>query len=291
MESAPKILITKEDKERQLKGVKEFKFNMTIDKDTFQLKLAETKDNNSIIIQVCKINQLSYIFYESILSFDDFIKLDKIFSEYDELDEILLMIVNCFQEKKILIKEVKDNELQLGIKIISIKGKEKIVDINLNKIEIKQNSIIKYQNKNFFKKEEINLFYNISFGKEKNKWFKIKPIKITKKTKSKMIKLEYKYNNKEKNISLLGKNFIKSNKNKCFIIINNKQYSLTNNIKELKEKIYKLIQIKLRILENIIDLNEMFFESSSLISLCDISKLNINNVINMGYLFFIKFFT
>ena len=236
MESAPKILITKEDKERQLKGVKEFKFNMTIDKDTFQLKLAETKDKNSIIIQVCKINQLSYIFYESILSFDDFIKLDKIFSEYDELDEILLMIVNCFQEKKILIKEVKDNELQLGIKIISIKGKEKIVDINLNKIEIKQNSIIKYQNKNFFKKEEINLFYNISFGKEKNKWFKIKPIKITKKTKSKMIKLEYKYNNKEKNISLFGKNFIKSNKNKCYIIFNNKQYSLTNNIKELKKK-------------------------------------------------------
>ena len=39
------------------------------------------------------------------------------------------MIVNCFQEKKILIKEVKDNELQLGIKIISIKGKEKIADI------------------------------------------------------------------------------------------------------------------------------------------------------------------
>ena len=141
MESAPKILITKEDKEQQLKG-KEFKFNMEIEKDTFQLKLAETKDKNSIIIQVCKINQLSYIFYESILSFDDFIKLDKIFSEYDELDEILLMIVNCFQEKKILIKEVKDNELQLGIKIISIKGKEKIVDINLNKIEIKQNSII-----------------------------------------------------------------------------------------------------------------------------------------------------
>ena len=199
------------------------------------------------------------------------------------------MIVDCFREKKILIKEVKDDELQLGIKITSIKGKEKIVDIYLNKIEIKQNAIIKFKNKNVFKnkKEEIGFIYDTSFRKYKNKLFKIKPINKIKKYKNEIIKLEYLYNNKEKNSSFFGMNFIKSNKNKCFIIFNNKKYNLINNIKELiNKKKNKLILIKIRIIENIIDLAEMFFKCISLISLNDISKWNTNNVISMKNLFY-----
>ena len=141
MECAPRVLTTKEGKELQLKEAKEF--DIIIEKDTFHLKVAKIKDKNSIIIYATKINQLSDFFYESILSFDDFVKLDKIFRAYDELDEIFSIIVDCFQEKKIVIKEVKDDELQLGIKFMSLTGKEKIVDINLNKKEINQDSIIK----------------------------------------------------------------------------------------------------------------------------------------------------
>ena len=138
---------------------------------------------------------------------------------------------------------------------------------------------IKLKNTNLFKKEEIHYIYDISFGKNKNKSFKIK--------RNKMIKLEYKYDNKEKNIYFLGMNFIKSNKNKCYIIFNNKQYKLTNNIKELKDiKKKSIIQIKLRILENIIDLAYMFFYCSSLIYLKNISNINTNKVNNMSNLFY-----
>ena len=98
------------------------------------------------------------------------------------------------------------------------------------------------------------------------------------------IKIKYKVN-KEKKIRLFGKIFVEENKNKCKIKINKIKNELkeyyeiedTSNIEEIN--IY-LIGIK-----NIKNMNSMFEECESLLSLTNISKLNTSNITDMNRMF------
>ena len=107
------------------------------------------------------------IFYENDFSFKDFVKLDKTFRICDKLDDIFENLLILFNEKKIIIKEKKDDSLILNLKLFSMTGKEKIVEMKLFQKEMNQDSIIKELNKKIKILEEENK--NL---KEENKKFK-----------------------------------------------------------------------------------------------------------------------
>ena len=85
----------------------------------------------------------------------------------------------------------------------------------------------------------------------------------------------------KKNIIIFGNKFVKNNKNKCKMIIDNKEYELMSeyNIENYKKN---RLEIKLKVINNIIDMSYMFYNCQSLLSLPDISKINTSNVINMS---------
>ena len=82
--------------------------------------------------------------------------------------------------------------------------------------------------------------------------------------------------NKE-NIKIFGEEFVKNNRNIYKMIIENKEYEISEkfNIKN-----YNKLEIKLKGINNVNDISCMFGGCSSLLSLPDISKWNINNVNN-----------
>ena len=118
--------------------------------------------------------------------------------------------------------------------------------------------------------------------------------------------------NNQKKIRLFGENFVKNNKNNCFLFVNNKKkdlceyYNFEKNFEEVL--IVKLIETKtisdmsfmfsecesLSFVPNfsnwntdeVIDMKYMFYDCISLQSLPDISKWNTNNIEDMKYMFF-----
>ena len=99
-----------------------------------------------------------------------------------------------------------------------------------------------------------------------------------------IIKLTYALNEKE--IKLFGNDYIKNNKTKSYLIINNKKFDLKklNNIyvHNIKKKVDK-IKIKERVLDKTINLNSKF---EGCISLINISGLNQTEVKSMEKLFY-----
>ena len=93
------------------------------------------------------------------------------------------------------------------------------------------------------------------------------------------------YNIKKDKKRIFDSLFVKNNKGKCYLIINNKKYDLCEecplDFKERNENIIiRLIEIKK--MEN---LSYMFYRCSSLSSLPDISNWNTTNVNNMSDMF------
>jgi len=75
---------------------------------------------------------------------------------------------------------------------------------------------------------------------------------------------------------------MEKNKNICKMIIDNKEYKITEeyNVEKFKNNI---INIKLKGIDNVSDMSDMFRGCISLLSLPDIPKWNINNVTNEFY--------
>ena len=94
------------------------------------------------------------------------------------------------------------------------------------------------------------------------------------------------YDTKGENyINIFGSNFVKNNKNKCKMIIDNKEYELAEKYKVKRSNNNKL-KIKLKGINNVTNMNGMFYECLSLSSLPDISKWNTNNVNDMSNLLY-----
>ena len=155
-----------ETRESEPKFEKLTEYNLLKDKDTYQVQTG--KNENQIIIKVSKVNELSDIFYQNIFTLEQFSKLDKSFRVYDEIKELYANLESFFKNGKVIINEIKNDSIALGIKIMSLTGEEKIVEILLNKKEAGQDSIVKQlckkvnlleiENKNL--KEEINIIKN-----------------------------------------------------------------------------------------------------------------------------------
>ena len=98
--------------------------------------------------------------------------------------------------------------------------------------------------------------------------------------------MEYKVDSKEEEIKIFGRSFVDNNRYKYEMIVNNKEKSF-NHYLDLSyfDIIENKIQIKLKETDEVTDLTNMFKECTSLLSLKDISKFNINNVTSLAGMF------
>ena len=90
--------------------------------------------------------------------------------------------------------------------------------------------------------------------------------------------------NRQYNIRIFGLNFVKNNKNICKMIIDNKEYEITEKYK-VKSKNDNKLKIKLKGIDNVTNMSYMFSGYKSLSSLPDISKWNTNKVTDMSFMF------
>ena len=88
------------------------------------------------------------------------------------------------------------------------------------------------------------------------------------------------FNLHSKKIKIFGENFVKTNKDLCKLYIYGEEYELCSYLDEKEIKLNRdILKIKLRGINNIIDLSGMFEECSTLRSLPDISNWNTSNII------------
>ena len=87
---------------------------------------------------------------------------------------------------------------------------------------------------------------------------------------------------------LFGERFVKNNKNKLKMIINGKKEEICSYITNFHEYLNKgKLEIKLNNINEISDISYMFSGCLSLISLPDISKINLKNITSIRGIFFI----
>ena len=91
--------------------------------------------------------------------------------------------------------------------------------------------------------------------------------------------------NEENNINIFGSDFVKNNKNKCKMIIDNQEYEISIEYK-VKNKNNNKLKIKLKGIDNVTNMSYMFYGCKSLSSLPDISKWNTDKVTNMSSMFY-----
>ena len=87
-------------------------------------------------------------------------------------------------------------------------------------------------------------------------------------------------------IRIFGKDFVRINKNNCYLMINNQKMDLCEYLEINKyQNDNNSLEIKLFEINPIINMSHMFNECESLISLPDISKWDTKNVKNMSNMF------
>ena len=98
--------------------------------------------------------------------------------------------------------------------------------------------------------------------------------------------VKYMIDDFDTDIKLFGEEFVKNNKEKCFILLNDKKLKLSEYINKNDIKINKkILKIKVKEIETITDMSYMFSKCCSLISLPDISEWDTSSVTNMKYMF------
>ena len=102
------------------------------------------------------------------------------------------------------------------------------------------------------------------------------------------ISIIYTIDKKKEGINIFGKNFVKNNKRKCRIVINEKSYEICNYIIYSDFGINKnndSFKIFLKGINNITDASDMFRECNSLKSIPDIDNWDTKNVTNISGMF------
>ena len=167
---------------------------------------------------------------------------------------------------------IKDNNKDNEKDIKNEKNKENKSSENVNEIENLE------EKKDNETRENINDNENIEEDK----------LNKNNKNDDEIILIKYKIDSIEnsKEIKIFGYNFIINNKYKCKLIINGNETELSANLKvnvvQLKNNI---LEIKLKGIKSINNMNSMFSGCESLSSLPDFSKLNTQNVTDMNGMF------
>ena len=138
--------------------------------------------------------------------------------------------------------------------------------------------------RNFDIINDINEIYNDKSLNNKliyisNIYYKIKAINE--------IKIRYKINENEERIKIFDNEFVKRNKEHCKIVYNNKVKDLVEyfDIPKDRKKDEDILEIHLKGINKIEDMNSMFYGCTSLVSLPNISEWNTIKVKNMSKLF------
>ena len=97
-------------------------------------------------------------------------------------------------------------------------------------------------------------------------------------------KMKYERDKNTNEIKIFNKIFVLNNKKIVKIIINNKQFELKENI--INEKLIVKIKIKIKFLDNIINLNSMFKDCKLLSSIYNFGNLNTKYLKSMHDLFY-----
>ena len=162
------------------------------------------------------------------------------------------------------------NEIIKILKELNIINEERNNSEILNETNnINKNSTIKnelnfsFDSNNLFSDKDNNIISLESNQKKSNIHnFKEEYVKIT---------MKYEIKKNDRNIKILGEKFCSFNKDNCKIIYNGQEYPLESYflIEDIKDDIST---IELKIINNIISADEMFYKCSSLISLTNISN-------------------
>ena len=91
-------------------------------------------------------------------------------------------------------------------------------------------------------------------------------------------------NEDDDDVRIFGSEFVENNKNICKMLIDNKEYEIEEKYNITNYKNNKL-EIKLKGINKVTNISNMFSGCSSLSSLPDISKCNTNKVTNMNNMF------
>ena len=101
------------------------------------------------------------------------------------------------------------------------------------------------------------------------------------------ISIDYKINDHK--INIFGEEFVKNNINNCSMNINGKEYQLHTilDLNELQnyDKNKNILHIKLKGIDKVINMNSIFKNCSSLLSVSDIHRWNTENIVNMKGVF------
>ena len=111
---------------------------------------------NSIIFQAKLKNDLANCYFESSMNLDDLVKLNKILCLYDKIDDAFDFINELFNENKIYLKEILNNEILICVlKFYLPSGKIQEATIKLLKKDLNKDAIIDnlYKNLNELKNE------------------------------------------------------------------------------------------------------------------------------------------
>ena len=94
------------------------------------------------------------------------------------------------------------------------------------------------------------------------------------------------YNNNDKNIKLFGKKFVETNKDNCYLIIDEKIFNLMENYNFNQSN--KEVDIKIKLIEKqlISDFSFMFEDCKSLYSIINAQRFNTSIVNNMSHIFY-----
>ena len=97
----------------------------------------------------------------------------------------------------------------------------------------------------------------------------------------------FKFTSKEKfsENKLFGETFVKNNANNCKIIINGKEFNLSSSIESEYNDSVETIEIKLKGINRVIDMTNMFIGCLSLCAVPDIDKLDTSNVVSVSDMF------
>ena len=245
---------------------------------------------------ICKFHNESYISYCKTCKINMCMLCENMHKEHEILyyGKILPDITNLKNKMNKLKNKIDKFECEIK-KIIEIFNKVlenmkifyKIYNDNINNIDIKnRNYEIIYNIKEIYNKDIIKDMDNIINDKNINN--KIKNIldiynKMNYKGDIDQIKIRYKINNKDK-IRIFGNDFVRNNKNNCTIIFEGKEYELQEffNVKNLNKNI---LEIHLKGIKKVTNMNDIFDKCSLLLSLPDISEWNTSNIKSMYQIF------
>ena len=239
-------------------------FNLIGDEEIINLSWKNI--GNKVFEQICVI---------------EFINLKKLNLSNNNISNIdSLKLLNSPHLKELDLSHNKILELK-PFDELSLKSKElENVDLSFNLIQI----VDTFKKKIFPKLKRLNLDFNKIIKKDFDEIRRF--IEGNEKYKNNKCTMLYSLiDEEEKKIRIFGAEFVRINKDNCYIIINDEEKKDLCEYYEYENNYEKNISIELIMNEEVTNINQLFYGCTSLISLSDISYWNTSKITEMEFIF------